>query len=321
MLLWAERLLVSAGVATLVGCALLVGETIVAQRMARTSLERAVLARRPASSSPVPQLPGVGRGQVAVHAGSPIAALSIPRIRLSAVVLHGSDAQTLRRGPGHLENTAFPGEQGNVVIAGHRDSFFAPLRNIARGDDIFLDTPQGPFHYRVTSLRVVNAHDVSVLAATDQAELTLITCYPFWVFGNAPDRFVVRASAVPGSAVLPFAGRVTPRNPIAAPSMGGSRVQPPHEAQTAVVLDDEVLVRERVERYRLVYNARLVGRPDGGSGRPLRFEACDVTLTGDEATAACQARFDSSSGLDRGGRTFTLERAAGEWEIRSIALQ
>ena len=319
ILLWAERLLVSAGAATLIGCALLVGEAIVAQRVARHSLATALLARRATVSAVTEQLPYLWHQQPAAPAGSPIAALSIPRIRLSAVVLHGSDAQTLRRGPGHLEHTAFPGEAGNVVIAGHRDSFFAPLRNIALGDDIFLDTPQGPFHYRVTSLRVVNARDVSVLTATDHAVLTLVTCYPFWVFGNAPDRFVVRAAAVLDIVAAPFARRLTPLgNAVAAPSVDAPRVQPP--PRSAGVLDD-MLVRQQVERYRLVYNARLVSRRDGASGGPLRFDACEVTVTGDEATAACHARPDSSSALEPGGRTFTLERAAGRWEIRSIARQ
>ncbi|MBI4266611.1 MAG: class D sortase [Acidobacteria bacterium] len=123
-------------------------------------------------------------------------------MQLSAVVLHGSDAQTLRRAPGHLENTALPGESGNVVIAGHRDSFFWPLRNVQLGDDIFLETADRRFHYRVTSVRVVSPRDVHVLAPTDTPMLTLITCYPFWVFGNAPDRFVVRAAAVQGSGLL-----------------------------------------------------------------------------------------------------------------------
>jgi sortase A len=313
---------VSAGVATLVGCALLVGEAIVAQRMARTSLETAVLARGRVSSAALPQPADVGPGQFAVRAGSPIAALSIPRIKLSAVVLHGSDAQTLRRGPGHLENTALPGEQGNMVIAGHRDSFFAPLRNIAPGDDIFLDTPQGPFHYRVTLLRVVNARDLSVLAATGEQVLTLITCYPFWVFGNAPDRFVVRASAVADSAALPLAPRATPRRDAAvAKSAEEPDIQQPRGLHASGALDDEALVRQAVERYRLVYNVRLITHNDARPGGPLRVQACGVTVSGDDATAVCHAGPGSSSELEPGGRTFVLERAAGGWTIRTIVLQ
>jgi sortase A len=161
LLLWAERLLIIAGAATLIWCAVLVIDAVIAQRIARSSLEAAAIAERPVLPPVLAPAPEVPPRDPAISRGSAIAALSIPRVDLSAVVLHGSDAQTLRRGPGHLENTALPGESGNMVIAGHRDSFFWPLRNIQFGDDIFLDTPEGQFHYRVTSMRVVNSHDVT----------------------------------------------------------------------------------------------------------------------------------------------------------------
>ena len=191
---WAERLFVTAGAALLIWCAVLVSDAVMAQRSARSSLEAAAVAERPVLPPALAPATAVPSRDPAVSRGSAIAALSIPRVHLSAVVLHGSDSQTLRRGPGHLEHTALPGDSGNMVIAGHRDSFFWPLRHVERGDDIFVDTRKGRFHYRVTSLRVVNPHDLSVLEPTDAATLTLITCYPFWVLGNAPDRYVVRAT-------------------------------------------------------------------------------------------------------------------------------
>jgi LPXTG-site transpeptidase (sortase) family protein len=89
-----------------------------------------------------------------------------------------------------------PGEGGNAVFAGHRDSFFRPLRHVRVGDDVFVDTSDGRFHYRVASTHVVGPRDLSVVAPTDEEVLTLITCYPFWLIGNAPDRFVVRATRV-----------------------------------------------------------------------------------------------------------------------------
>jgi sortase A len=195
LLAWAERLLLTAGVAALIWCAVVIGDAVVAQRVARSSLEATAVVERPVRP-PAPASVSDALPAVPPARGSAIGTLSIPRVDLSAVVLHGSDAQTLRRGPGHLENTALPGESGNVVVAGHRDSFFWPLRNIQLGDDIFIDTPEGQFRYRVASVRVVNRYDVSVLGATDEPVLTLITCYPFWVLGNAPDRFVVRATAL-----------------------------------------------------------------------------------------------------------------------------
>jgi sortase A len=112
------------------------------------------------------------------------------------VVLEGSDEHTLRKGLGHIEDTPLPGESGNVAIAGHRDSFFRPLRNIQVGDDIMLDLPGERVHYKVSSYRIVNSSEVSVIAPTDDAVLTLVTCYPFWFVGSAPDRFVVRANFV-----------------------------------------------------------------------------------------------------------------------------
>ena len=196
LLRWAERVLVIAGSAALVWCALLVADAMLSQRIARRSFEHALRADTSARPPGSDTTAGVPLNAAAIRRGSTVADLSIPRVHLSAVVLHGSDAQTLRRGPGHVENTALPGEAGNVVIAGHRDSFFRPLRNLRRGDDIRLDTPQGRFHYRVASLGVTGPRDVSVLEPTDHDVLTLITCYPFWVLGAAPDRFVVRATRV-----------------------------------------------------------------------------------------------------------------------------
>jgi len=312
LLLWAERLLVTAGVATLIWCAVLVTDAAIAQRMARGSLEAAAVAERPLLPPlPVPSTETPSRDRAASR-GSAIAALSIPRVHLSTVVLHGSDSRTLRRGPGHLENTAWPGDVGNMVIAGHRDSFFWPLRNIQRGDDIFLDTPEGQFHYRVTSLRVVDPHDLSVLAPTNEATLTLITCYPFWVLGHAPDRFVVRAAAVVDEASeVPFAREPTrPLESILTPLVAEPAPRESVVGVSVVVHDDDSLVRQAVERFRLAYNARLIARNEVDSGGPLRFGPCEVVVTGDRATAICEA-----------ARTFTLERAVNGWAIKSIVLK
>jgi sortase A len=315
---WAEGLLVIAGAAMLVWCALLLADANLFQRAARRSLETAAGSdasadrQRPHATTAVPP-----RAPIILR-GSAIAALSIPRVDLSVVVLHGSDAQTLRHGPGHLENTAWPGESGNVVIAGHRDSFFRPLRNIQLGDDVFVDTPQGRLHYRVTSLRVVNAHDLSVLEPSDTAVLTLITCYPFWVFGHAPDRFVVRAAGVvdPTAAAL-----VTPPAPphasILAPAVQAAAMS---ESENRTVRDDEALVRAAIERFRLTYNARLITHNDARPGGPLRFQTCDVTITDDRAVAACDASAQSPDEPQPRVSTFTLERTHVGWAIRSLAV-
>jgi len=303
---------------------LIVTDASVSQRAARRSLETASASR--SGASPSPRVPdgtiGVPLRAPIVPRGSAVADLSIPRVHLSAVVLHGSDARTLRRGPGHLENTPLPGESGNVVIAGHRDSFFRPLRDIQVGDDIFVDTPQGRFHYRVTSLRVVKSHDLSVVNPTDDAVLTLITCYPFWVFGEAPDRFVVRAIGVMDSTSAAFAVPATrPREPIGAVAAQRPDVSDPVVVNTPTVLDDEALVREAIERFRRTYNARMISRNDVRPGGLLRFQTCDVTSAADRATATCQASPQPPDDRSPELWTVALERADGVWAIRSIVAQ
>ena len=119
--------------------------------------------------------------------------LDIPRIGLSVAVLQGTGSRTLRLGAGHVENTSLPGQSGNVGIAGHRDTFFRPLREIRKNDRIQLQTATGLFQYQVDWMKVVSPDDVSVLAASGESALTLVTCYPFQFIGAAPKRFIVRA--------------------------------------------------------------------------------------------------------------------------------
>ena len=119
--------------------------------------------------------------------------LEIPRLHISAVVLEGDDDSDLRYGAGHVPGTALPDQTGNVGIAGHRDTFFRPLRHIEPHDDITFTTPGGAHRYTVESTEIVKPADVRVLAASRSPELTLITCYPFYFVGPAPLRFVVHA--------------------------------------------------------------------------------------------------------------------------------
>ena len=193
LLKWIERLFLVAGVAALGWCAFVLSDAYRAQRLGREALES--IHERDGSSSNDPSKLN-SRSHAELPLGTPLAELSIPRLGLAAVVLHGSDARTLRQGVGHIENTPLPGENGNVAIAGHRDSFFRPLKDIRIGDDIVLSTPEEDVHYQVSSFRVVNSFDVGVIGRTKDAVLTLVTCYPFWFIGQAPDRFVVRASRV-----------------------------------------------------------------------------------------------------------------------------
>jgi sortase A len=119
--------------------------------------------------------------------------LSIPRLHLSAMVREGTQDLTLNVALGHVPGTAMPGQNGNIGVAGHRDTIFRGLKDIHVKDLIQLETPEGNFSYEVESTQIVTPRNVSVLKAGQQPELTLITCYPFYYVGSAPDRFIVKA--------------------------------------------------------------------------------------------------------------------------------
>jgi sortase A len=127
---------------------------------------------------------------------SALAVLRIPRIHLEVPILEGTDDTTLDRALGHIEETAMPGEAGNAGIAGHRDGFFRGLKDIAEGDVIELETRRGKEQYRIQRTWIVAPDDVSVLDPTPTRALTLVTCYPFYFVGSAPERFIVRAVPV-----------------------------------------------------------------------------------------------------------------------------
>ncbi len=133
---------------------------------------------------------------LALANASSLGRLEIPRLGVSAVVLEGTSGKTLRRAVGHIAGTGLPGRPGNVGIAGHRDTFFRPLRNIRRKDIILLNTANGEFRYEVLSTRVVSPSQVEVLEAGKSEILTLVTCFPFYRIGAAPDRFIVRAKRI-----------------------------------------------------------------------------------------------------------------------------
>ncbi len=123
----------------------------------------------------------------------PLAVLRIARIRLVVPVLEGTSDVTLNRGVGHIEETAMPGTSGNSGIAGHRDGFFRSLKDVGVGDAIELETLQGKQTYRIERAWIVNPEDVSVLDPTPEQSITLVTCYPFYFVGSAPQRYIVRA--------------------------------------------------------------------------------------------------------------------------------
>lgn len=122
--------------------------------------------------------------------------IEIPRIGVRAIVRQGADEKTLARAVGLVPGGARPGETGNTILAGHRDTFFWPLRKIEVNDRIRLVVPPNEYEYRVDSVRIVEPEETSVLQSKGFEELTLVTCYPFRFIGPAPDRFIVSATRV-----------------------------------------------------------------------------------------------------------------------------
>jgi sortase A len=189
---WIERGLITGGAGLALWCAVILVEA----RFHQT-------AAMPAPPLTVTQttLPGDGGGTTAPLAPSPKAGtvlgrLDAPSVKLSTVVLEGSDDGTLSRGSGHIEDTPFPGQSGNVGIAGHRDTTFRALRNIHVGDPLEYKTADRLYRYRISKTMIVGPDDVYVLDPTEQPALTLVTCYPFEFVGHAPRRFIVRADLV-----------------------------------------------------------------------------------------------------------------------------
>jgi sortase A len=131
---------------------------------------------------------------------SALAILRIPRLELEVPVYDGTTDAVLDLAAGRIESTALPGTAGNVGIAAHRDGFFRVLGGLKEGDALVLDTPVATEQYRVEWIRITIPTDVSVIAPTPGAAVTLVGCYPFYHVGPAPKRFIVRAVPATGSA-------------------------------------------------------------------------------------------------------------------------
>ncbi|HZF16381.1 MAG TPA: class D sortase [Steroidobacteraceae bacterium] len=121
------------------------------------------------------------------------ALLRIPALDLEVPVFEGTGEENLDRGAGHIEGTTALGEPGNAGVAGHRDGFFRKLKDARLDQIIYLDLPGRTLRYRVAELSLVVPTESQVLAPADAPSLTLVTCYPFYFVGSAPQRFIVRA--------------------------------------------------------------------------------------------------------------------------------
>jgi sortase A len=182
-----ERMLFILGLTCLAWCGVIIAKATWFQ-----AEQRAVLSRMPPPVSHFDDRLTSRSSQ----APSLIGELKIPRVKLSAIVVEGDDDDTLNVAVGHLPDTPLPWQDGNSALAGHRDTFFRPLKGVRTGDEIRLTTPHGHLRYRVERTRIVDPDDLSVLDRLPKPSLTLITCFPFSYIGNAPQRFIVQANRI-----------------------------------------------------------------------------------------------------------------------------
>jgi sortase A len=192
ILKWSQRALFACAILLLGYCGFALVDAWVFQRRESADLDRLLRARAASEGAPQP----APKSAPAAAADGLIGRLEIPRLLVSAVVVEGVDKTTLRRAVGHIPGTALPGEPGNAGLAGHRDTFFRPLKDLRIKDQIRFSTLKGDFHYEVESLKIVAPEDVGVLASSGENVLTLVTCYPFYFVGPAPKRWIVRARQV-----------------------------------------------------------------------------------------------------------------------------
>ena len=199
---WTHWFLFIAGAVTLAWVALSLFQARLYQQSAGSALDAQVRAAQiqsaqiqPAQIQAASQLPA-NLPRAIVKEGGVLGRMEISRLGMSIVILEGTSSRTLRLGVGHIAGTAFPGEPGNIGIAGHRDSYFRALKDIRSGDEISIQTATGLSRYQVDRVQMLEPSDIAVLAPTAIPGITLVTCYPFYFVGPAPRRFVVHAHHV-----------------------------------------------------------------------------------------------------------------------------
>jgi sortase A len=127
----------------------------------------------------------------------PPGVLTIPAIGLTVPIFEGTSDLVLNRGVGWIEGTAALGVSGNLGLAGHRDGYFRGLKDLKIGDVIEVQTVERTMRYRVDETLIVEPSDVFVLEPTQEPSITLVTCYPFYFVGHAPQRYIVKGRLVP----------------------------------------------------------------------------------------------------------------------------
>jgi sortase A len=203
---WIERLLLLIGLICLGTVAYAYFDARLTDIEENRRLEEAIQSRKAQTAAPASETDALSSFQATektpasappkLEEGALVGRLEIPRVGVSSIVLEGVGSRTLRRGVGHIPGTALPFQNGNVGLAGHRDSFFRSLKDIGKNDIVTFTTPEGTFRYQVEWTRIVLPKDTEVLENPGPPALTLVTCYPFYYVGSAPKRFIVRAVRV-----------------------------------------------------------------------------------------------------------------------------
>jgi sortase A len=132
----------------------------------------------------------------AVGEGDIIGSLSIPVLEQAWPIIQGTGTNDLKRGVGHVIQSAMPGGNDNCVLSGHRDTVFTKLGKLKIGDEFIVMTSTGTYTYKISHVRIVDKDDTTVIVHTSRAVLTVTTCYPFHFFGSAPDRYIISADLV-----------------------------------------------------------------------------------------------------------------------------
>ncbi|WNF36513.1 class D sortase [Bacillaceae bacterium IKA-2] len=128
------------------------------------------------------------------NAGEVIGIVSIPSLEDEWPIVKGTSEEDLKAGVGHYNGTAFPSQEKQILLSGHRDTVFSRLGDLVVGDIIEVKMSYGIFKYEIEEMFIVDADDRTVIDYTiDEEVLTISTCYPFSFFGSAPDRYIINA--------------------------------------------------------------------------------------------------------------------------------
>ncbi|KAB7665138.1 class D sortase [Bacillus sp. B1-b2] len=129
--------------------------------------------------------------------GDAVGLLEIDKIDGTLPIVEGTDPDDLEKGVGHYKGSYYPDENGQIVLSGHRDTVFRRAGELAIGDELRIVLPHGEFSYKITSTKIVDADDRTIITLDNtKEELILTTCYPFSYIGNAPERYIIYAERV-----------------------------------------------------------------------------------------------------------------------------